>query len=112
MLHRLTFKTEDVPRKLDDGDLEAEADTQVGNLLLPGPFSRSDHTLSSAKSETTGHEDTAGIVAAQHQLAEREHLMRGEARLTWQCRRLAKRRGTLEVALVERPLRDPTPRPR
>jgi hypothetical protein len=54
-----TLEAHNIPRKLDDSDLETKADTEVGNLLLTSPLGRRNHTLRTAKTETTGNEDTA-----------------------------------------------------
>ena len=49
-----------VPSPFDDGDLEPEADTQEGHLLLPRPLDGGDHTLGPSMSESTGDDDPLG----------------------------------------------------
>jgi hypothetical protein len=54
-----TGDADDVPRKLDDSDLESKADTQERHLLLSRPLGSGDHSLRTTKSKSTGDEDTA-----------------------------------------------------
>lgn len=56
---RRTGEAADVARELDDGELEAEADTEEGDVLLARPFDCEHHALCTAHSETTGDEYTA-----------------------------------------------------
>jgi hypothetical protein len=53
-----TFEVENVPRKLDDGDLESETDSEVRDLFLSCPFRRGDHSLGTPQSESTWNEDS------------------------------------------------------
>jgi hypothetical protein len=54
-----TGQFQDVPRPLDDSQLETEADTQEGNLLLSCPLDGKQHSLRSAFSKAARNEDTA-----------------------------------------------------
>lgn len=54
----LTVEATDVTSPLDDSDLETEADTQEGDLLLTGPLDSRNHALRTADTETTWHDDT------------------------------------------------------
>lgn len=55
---QLTGQASDVSCELNHGDLESEADTEEGDVLLARPLDRRDHALSTAKTESSGHEDT------------------------------------------------------
>ena len=54
-----TLETDDVPCKLDDGDLEAKTDAEEGHSLLASPLRREHHALGSAHAETAWDEDAA-----------------------------------------------------
>ncbi len=53
----------EVARRLDDGELHAEADAEVGDLVLAGEAGGVDHALGPAFAEAAGDED--GVVALE-----------------------------------------------
>jgi len=52
--------TADVTSKLDDSDLETQADSKVRNLLLTSPLGSSNLALNSTVTESTGDKETLG----------------------------------------------------
>ena len=50
---------QDVARKFDGGDLHAQAQAQVGDLVLAGVLRGLDFALDAAFAETAGHQDAA-----------------------------------------------------
>lgn len=53
-------EVEEVTGVLDDGGLEAEADTKEGGAVLTGPLGNCHHTLSTSRAEATGDDDAGG----------------------------------------------------
>ena len=61
-----------MPGKLDDRDLHAETDPQIGNLVLPAVLCRGDHALDAPVSEAAGHQNA---VTSPKDLS---HVLRGD----------------------------------
>lgn len=57
---RRTLQSDHISRKLNNRDLHSQANSQVWSLVGTCPLSGLDHTLSSAHSETTWHQDAVG----------------------------------------------------
>jgi hypothetical protein len=55
----------DVPRPLDDSELEAEADAQKRDLTLASALDRGDLSLGASYAETAGDKDPAEQESAQ-----------------------------------------------
>lgn len=53
------LETADVSSPFDNGNLETETDTEIGDVLLTGPLGGSDHTLGTSKTETTRDDNTS-----------------------------------------------------
>ena len=51
------FKASDVPGVLDHGDLHAQANAEVGHVMLPGVPCRQDHALDAATAKAAGNDD-------------------------------------------------------
>lgn len=56
-----TGETANVACPFDDGELEAKADTEEGDLLLPCPLDREHHALCSSLAEAARYENTPEV---------------------------------------------------